>query len=504
MTPAFLNAYEGQLIPLFDFVDLLILDEAGQIAPDIGGATFALAKKALIVGDVHQLEPVWNLTTSIDIGNMHENHVVTTNDDVDTFFSTGLSASRGSLMQVAQQASKYQKSDERGPLERGMFLAEHRRCVPEIVQYCNSLAYQGRLVPMRPRLADYPLPHLGYAHIPGQSRHIAGSRDNAEEAHVIAQWIVEHRDTLTSQYPEENLEDIIAIITPFKRQTSLLKRILQEKGITEPIDVGTIHVLQGAERPIVLFSSVYGVNDSPPFFFDRSNMLNVAVSRAKDSFLVFGNMNHFHQQDSRVASGVLARFLFADARNEITDISLPVRHDMTLSATHPHLDTLEAHRTALTEGLRHAQHAVRIVSPYISAHAIDADRLPSLIHDAVKRGVTITVYFDPQLNSDEHGVKKPIAVRGIRMLREGGAHVKEVRSEHSKTLMIDHTVLIEGSFNWLSASRDNQSRYHRRERSLRYEGKDVGEVIAKIIHETESRVLVSAVSAHTQHAANEH
>jgi hypothetical protein len=504
MTPAFLNAHEGQLIPLFDFVDLLILDEAGQVAPDIGGATFALAKKALVVGDTHQLEPVWNLTTSIDIGNMQEKHVVTANDAVDLFFSTGLSASSGSLMKVAQRASKYQKSDERGLFERGMFLAEHRRCVPEIIQYCNNLAYQGRLVPMRARLVDYPLPHLGYAHIPGQSRQMAGSRDNAEEAHVIAQWIVEHRDTLTSQYPGKNLEHIIAIITPFKRQASLLKRMLKEHGITEPIEVGTVHVLQGAERPIVLFSSVYGMHDSPPFFFDRSNMLNVAVSRAQDSFLVFGNMNNFHRQDSGVASGALARFLFADAGNEITDISLPVRRDVTLSATHPHLDTLEAHRTALTDGLRSAQHAVWIVSPYISAHAIDADSLPSLIQDTVKRGVIVTVYFDPQLNSDEHGVKKPIAVRGIRMLRAGGAHVKEVRSEHSKTLMIDHTVLIEGSFNWLSASRDDQSRYHRRERSLRYEGQDVGEVIAKIIRETEGRVLVSAVSAHTHHEAEEH
>ena len=141
--------------------------------------------------------------------------------------------------------------------------------------------------------------------------------------------------------------------------------MLKEHGITEPIEVGTVHVLQGAERPIVLFSSVYGVNDSPPFFFDYSNMLNVAVSRAQDCFLVFGNMSNFHQRNSRVASGILARFLFADAGNEITDIALPVRHDMPLSATHPHLDTLEAHRTALTDGLRHAQHAVWIVSPLL-------------------------------------------------------------------------------------------------------------------------------------------
>jgi hypothetical protein len=492
MTPAFLCAYEGQPLPLFDFVDLLILDEAGQVAPDIGGATFALAKKALVVGDTHQLEPVWNLTTPIDIGNMQEQHVVTTCNDVDIFFSTGLSASRGSLMKVAQRASRYQQSDERGRFERGMFLAEHRRCVPEIIQYCNELAYQGRLVPMREQLMGYPLPHLGYAHIPGQSRHIAGSRDNVEEAQVIAHWLVEHRDTLITLYPGKNLAQIVAIITPFKRQAALLKHLLQEYGITEPIEVGTVHVLQGGERPVVLFSPVYSFNDHPPFFFDRGNMLNVAVSRAQDSFLVFGNMRHFHPQNASVASGVLARFLFADARNEITDISLPVRRDVSLSATHPHLDTLEVHRKALTDGLRHAQRTVCIVSPYISEHAVEADRLPRLITEAVNRGVSVTVYYDAQLNHNEKGVMKTTAVNGVRLLRAGGAHVKAVRAEHSKTLMIDHTVLIEGSFNWLSANRDKQSPFHRRERSLRYEGKDVGVVIEKIIRETESRILLSA------------
>jgi len=48
--------------------------------------------------------------------------------------------------------------------------------------------------------------------------------------------------------------------------------------------------LQGAERPIILFSSVYGKNNiGGGYFFDRGvNMLNVAVSRAKENFIVFG------------------------------------------------------------------------------------------------------------------------------------------------------------------------------------------------------------------------
>ncbi len=56
--------------PLFDFIDLLIVDEAGQVSPEVGAATFSLAKQAVIVGDVKQIEPVWNITNKIDVGNL--------------------------------------------------------------------------------------------------------------------------------------------------------------------------------------------------------------------------------------------------------------------------------------------------------------------------------------------------------------------------------------------------------------------------------------------------
>ena len=321
--PNLMHAFNGKHVTLFDFIDLLIIDEGGQVAPDISGATFALAKKALVVGDTQQLEPIWSIPKSIDIGNLREKKVIINNheDEIEAFFSTGLDASSGSLMKVAQRASPYQKSDERGSFERGMFLAEHRRCVPEIIQYCNQLAYGGRLIPMRKSEVDHPWPHLGYAHISGQSRRVTGSRENQDEAIVIVRWIAEHHDMLVSHYSEKslNLDKIVAIVTPFRSQANLLQRLLKKSGITEPLKVGTVHILQGAECPVVIFSPVYGIDDRPPYFFDRGNsMLNVAVSRAQDSFLVFGNMNNFDQEASSKPSGILASFLFRDEANEIT------------------------------------------------------------------------------------------------------------------------------------------------------------------------------------------
>ncbi|MBV8401968.1 MAG: DNA2/NAM7 family helicase, partial [Acetobacteraceae bacterium] len=43
---------------LYGGIDLIIVDEAGQVGPHVGMAAFSLANRAIVVGDVHQIEPV--------------------------------------------------------------------------------------------------------------------------------------------------------------------------------------------------------------------------------------------------------------------------------------------------------------------------------------------------------------------------------------------------------------------------------------------------------------
>lgn len=304
--------------PLFEFIDLLIIDEAGQVAPDVAGASFSLAKRGLVVGDVMQLEPVWGVTRPVDLGNMREGGLVDSKEEEQTIHEKGLSASKGNVMKVAQRASRYQKSDERGDYERGMFLAEHRRCLDEIIEFCNELAYKGRLVPLCDRRPRKELPPVGFAHVEGRSRSEGSSRVNPQEAQAIAGWIAEHRQLLKSLDRDRPLDETVAVVTPFNRQAALLRRELKRKGL-EGVTVGTVHVLQGAERRVVIFSPVYGPGEVGQMMFDRSvNMLNVAVSRAMDSFLVFGNTNVFNPKDTHLPSGLLARHLFAKDTNRIT------------------------------------------------------------------------------------------------------------------------------------------------------------------------------------------
>ncbi|MCD7935885.1 MAG: AAA family ATPase, partial [Tannerellaceae bacterium] len=90
--------------PLLDFIDLLIVDEAGQVPPEVGAATFALAKQAVVVGDIKQIEPVWSTTPKVDLGNLLEAGLIHQYDDLvyeKEYSPKGFLSSDGSIMKMA-------------------------------------------------------------------------------------------------------------------------------------------------------------------------------------------------------------------------------------------------------------------------------------------------------------------------------------------------------------------------------------------------------------------
>ncbi|AKG05346.1 hypothetical protein AAV35_011530 [Salimicrobium jeotgali] len=301
--------------PNYNAIDLLIIDEAGQVSPEVGGPAFALSKSALVVGDELQIEPIWNLLPPIDEANMVRSGIARklhSNSDYHLLKKLGISTTGTSLIKTAQKASSFQKIEGM----RGMFLSEHRRCQDDIIRYCNDLAYNGKLEPMATKKKDYKfLPYLGYANIEGEAQLRGGSRYNQNEAKAIAQWVKNNEEQLT-QVSGKTISETIAIITPFTQQKLAIKKALGNNY--RNVVVGTVHSLQGAERDVIIFSSVYSSNNS--FFFDKGvNMLNVAVSRAKQSFLVFGNMKIFHKEGNK-PSNLLARYMFSDINNKLRGV----------------------------------------------------------------------------------------------------------------------------------------------------------------------------------------
>lgn len=82
----------------------------------------------------------------------------------------------------------------------------------------------------------------------------------------------------------------IGVIAPYSAQAGLIDKLVAAADIPESItvDVGTIHGFQGDECDIViaLFNPPPSISTSKDMFLNRQNIINVAISRAKDYLFV--------------------------------------------------------------------------------------------------------------------------------------------------------------------------------------------------------------------------
>ncbi|MBV8224535.1 MAG: hypothetical protein JO232_05025, partial [Verrucomicrobia bacterium] len=459
--------------------------EAGQVLPEVAGASFALAKKALVIGDTQQLEPIWSVPPRVDIGNLIATGILSDanqEEGYERIASLGKTASSGSVMRVAQHACRYHDDPD---LERGMYLYEHRRCLDEIIGFCNSLCYKNKLLPKRGVPARKPpcLP-MAYLHIDGCCESAGASRRNRLEADTIAAWLAVNRDELEAHYGIP-LERIVGVVTPFGDQVRAISDACRKKGISigsseDAMTVGTVHSLQGAERLIVIFSPVYSKHEDGNFIDRSRSMLNVAVSRAQDSFLVFGDMDVFASVLAETPRALLAPYLFREKANALEFDYLP-REDLKTGRTEiTVLRDAREHDTFLLRTLAANAHEINIVTPWLRLHRMEEAGLLSPLDDATRRGVKIRVYVDLELNADAERPDK--AVRqysqlglAAEALQKMGVEIIYVRRVHSKIVIADEDLLCVGSFNWFSANRDDAHAGH--ETSLVYRGPNLSSEI---------------------------
>lgn len=323
MLPANFKAYEEpKSFYLYNHIDLLIVDEAGQVSPEIAAPSFSLAKKALVVGDIHQIEPIWNVNQLLDKALAISNGVISDLSEFETLELVGLNSSSSSVMKVAAKSCNYEKFND-----KGLFLSEHRRCYDEIIDYCNELVYKGNLEPLRgegendKKRAIKQFPQMAFYQVDTKhSSKLGTSRANRLEAEQIAKWLGDNFDKIIKSYHEEPLTSLVGIITPFKAQVSYINSALKKylPSYHSQISVGTVHTFQGAERRIIIMSTVYGKDDGCFFIDANKNLMNVAVSRAKDNFFVFGDVNCL-VGSSDSPSGLLKEYIHG---NDLSEISL--------------------------------------------------------------------------------------------------------------------------------------------------------------------------------------
>ena len=117
--------------------------------------------------------------------------------------------------------------------------------------------------------------------------HIYSALLTAEIVQYLAQQIY---DNHIKDNPDEKGWNI-GVICPYKAQAMLVDKIIAAQHTFRPklkISCGTIHSFQGDESDIIinLLNPPLTISKSPNMFLNRQNMLNVAVSRARDYLIL--------------------------------------------------------------------------------------------------------------------------------------------------------------------------------------------------------------------------
>lgn len=110
-----------------------------------------------------------------------------------------------------------------------------------------------------------------------------GSPKNKKEAEIIRDLIKDIRS--------KGINNRIAVITPYKGQKRVIKKLIRESSLLENIAVDTIDSFQGDEADLVIFSTTRS-KKATEFFKDNAR-LNVAFSRVKRELIIIGSIEYF-------------------------------------------------------------------------------------------------------------------------------------------------------------------------------------------------------------------
>lgn len=263
----------------------LLVDEAGQALPQAAVGALMRTKRAVVVGDPIQIEPVVVLPDQLTEAMCYQFGI-----DPLIYNPPGASAQT-----LADSATEYYGTFETrfGTREVGVPLLVHRRCSDPMFSVSNLIAYENLMVQAKTAKAS------AIRDVLGPSRWIDVEGRGQEK------WCQREGETLLDllrQLRDRKVAPDFYIVTPFvvvqDRMRDLLRTSrLLDGWVENPFAwvyerVGTVHTVQGREAEAVFFllgSPNAEQRGARAWAGGRPNLLNVAVTRAKEAVYVIGN-----------------------------------------------------------------------------------------------------------------------------------------------------------------------------------------------------------------------
>jgi len=253
----------------FESVDVLFIDEAGQMALADVIAVSQAAKNLVLIGDPQQLErPL-----------------------------------KGSHPPGAEKSAlEHILGDHKTiPNDMGLLLPQTRRMHPKVCEFASELFYEGKLTS---HPVTHPLKLEGHPHFSGAGlwfvpvEHEGNQNSSSQEVEIVARIVDGLIAPGIDWYRSEGnkrpltLKDLL-IVAPYNAQVSdLLARMPDAK-------IGTVDKFQGQEAAVVIYSLTTSSPEDAPRgmeFLYSLNRLNVATSRAKSAVILVASSKLFEPE----------------------------------------------------------------------------------------------------------------------------------------------------------------------------------------------------------------
>lgn len=266
----------------------VLIDEAGQVAPQYAAGAIWRARRAVVVGDPLQLQPV------VTIPHKAQRDMATAYGASATWMPP-----QASVQTLADRVARLGTTMQQGgePIWVSAQLTVHRRCADPMFTFCNQIAYSGIMVH---GVKDRPDPFDGTA-----GAHVVPSKWLDEPARTPGSHLQENQVERLERVLEDLHErgippsEVIAI-SPFR---AVATRLAELSRRYPGLQAGTIHTAQGREASVVFL--VLGGDPSSPgakaWASSTVNLVNVAASRARHRLYVIGDRaawmghNYFRQ-----------------------------------------------------------------------------------------------------------------------------------------------------------------------------------------------------------------
>ncbi|MFC9777381.1 AAA domain-containing protein [Paenibacillus chitinolyticus] len=270
-------------VPANYLFDYCIIDESSQVDLLTGALALSCCKQAIIVGDTKQLPQIVDKAIEAKIQSQGSPDV----DKAYDYFGHNLLSSLLALY---------------GDTIPKVMLREHYRCHPQIIEFCNKKYYDGELIAFTdPGMSDSPL--LIYKTSLGnhmrEVTHGKKGKFNSRELDVIEQEILLGYREVAAGHGN------IGFVTPYRKQ---VEKAAQQ--FTPVIESDTIHKYQGREKSVMIMSTVLDRTKAGSMgmkFVNDPCMINVAVSRAQNQFILVTDKSAFRKYGNEV--GDLMRYM---------------------------------------------------------------------------------------------------------------------------------------------------------------------------------------------------